>query len=283
MLSDFISGTYFKKRCKYSVGQYDDAKTSRFTFDTNEDLDNNLVFVKAEYINELAWNVSQGSISLPKDFTLLTHNSDLNITGRIGHQVISWFPNMRHWYAQNLLSCTHDKLSPLPIGIANPKWPHGNIKRFRSLSQENNEKDNLLYVNFNVATNQAERIYCLSHVKGRIETEYPDYSNLSGYNDFVENTQEGYLRDISRSYFTVSPNGNGIDCHKTWEAIYMGSVPIVTHSIMVERFKEMGIPLLIIESWSDFKTLELSDKLYKELWGNFDAEKLNLDFFLSKA
>jgi hypothetical protein len=87
---------------------------------------------------------------------------------------------------------------------------------------------------------------------------------------------------MSKSYFTVSPNGNGIDCHKTWEAIYMRSVPVVTWSVMAERFKEIGIPLLIIEDWSDFKNLELSDKLYEGLWGGFNPERLNLDFFLSK-
>tara|TARA_R110000824_G_scaffold240980_1_gene429625 strand:+ start:1203 stop:2051 length:849 start_codon:yes stop_codon:yes gene_type:complete len=280
MSIDFISGTYFKKRCRYSVGQYDDATSPRFTFDVDESLDNRLVFVRAEYINQLSWNINQGHISLPENFTLLTHNSDLNITENIRDNVLSWFPTMSYWYAQNL-NCVHERVSPLPIGIANPKWSHGNVDRFRSLSQEDNKKDNLLYVNFNIATNKSERTYCLSHVKWSIKTDYPNYANLSDYNVFVENTQEEYLRDMSKSYFTVSPNGNGIDCHKTWEALYMRSIPIVTHSVMAERFKKMGIPLLVIEDWSCFKNLELSDKLYEELWGIFNPEKLNLDFFLS--
>jgi len=91
---NFVSGTYFKKRCKYSVGQYDDARSPRFTFDVDESLDNRLVFVRAEYINQLSWNVNEGHITLPEGFTLLTHNSDLNITGRIGSQVLSWFPTV---------------------------------------------------------------------------------------------------------------------------------------------------------------------------------------------
>ena len=279
MSSDFISGTYFKKRCKYSVGQYDDARSARFTFDVDEKLDNNFIFVKAEYINQLAWNVGQGYITLPENFTLLTHNSDLNITGNIGGQVLSWFPTMGRWYAQNL-SCRHDKILPLPIGIANPKWSHGNVDRFRRISQEDNKKDNLLYVNFNIATNRAERMYCLSKIGHPVKTKYPDYSILADHDNFVNSTQDGYLRDISKSYFVVSPNGNGLDCHKTWESIYMGSIPIVTRSVMTERFIEMGIPLLAIDRWDDFDALDLNEMLFEDIWKNFKPESLGFQFFI---
>ncbi len=73
--------------------------------------------------------------------------------------------------------------------------------------------------------------------------------------------------------------GNGLDCHKTWEAIYMKSIPIVTRWYGVEKFKQMGIPILIIDDWSELKDLDLSEDNYKNIWGGFDVNSLNFNLF----
>ena len=43
-----------------------------------------------------------------------------------------------------------------------------------------------------------------------------------------------YLKDLRASYLCLSPAGDGIDTHRTWESLYLGTVPVVTRSVLTE-------------------------------------------------
>ena len=270
----FLNGTYFKHECKVQLTDYKDERTPVFKLKVDDNIKNNFVFCKPEFLQLFEKSRAIGS----SEFTLVTHNSDINFTYEYVKAVIEFFPKMQHWYTQNLL-CEHPKVSPIPIGIANPKWSHGNQDRFKKIINEKNKKDNLYYANFNISTNPTERNYCYECLGIEAPTSYPDAASIKDHDDFVNHTQENYLRDISKSYFTVSPDGNGKDCHKTWEALYMKSIPIVKKWYGVERFKKLGIPMIIINDWSEFKDLKLDKNLYDSIWGDFKVESLNFDLF----
>ena len=52
---------------------------------------------------------------------------------------------------------------------------------------------------------------------------------MKGGNGGLDNLQfSDYIKELSSCYFCLSPNGNGIDCHKHWECLYLGVIPIVT-------------------------------------------------------
>ena len=64
----------------------------------------------------------------------------------------------------------------------------------------------------------------------------------------------------------------------------MKSIPIVTRWHGVERFKELGIPMIILNDWSEFDSLGLNSSsrcrdLYDEVWGTFENQSLNFNFF----
>ncbi len=46
-----------------------------------------------------------------------------------------------------------------------------------------------------------------------------------------------------------------------------------------EQFKKLGIPMLIIDDWAEFKNLELNKELYNEVWGDFNPSSLNFSLF----
>ena len=196
--------------------------------------------------------------------------------------VLDLFPNINKWYTQNLIF-NHPKLRPIPIGIANPKWSHGNQSRFSEIISEQQEKTEKVYVNFNVSTNPTARYDCLNKIGDQYPIQnkknYPNSASIRDHDLFVDSTQKDYLRNIAKSCFTVSPVGNGVDCHKTWEALYMKSIPIVTRWHGAEKFKEMGIPMIIIDDWSELKDLHLTIDLYKKVWGDFGIETLNFNLF----
>ena len=54
------------------------------------------------------------------------------------------------------------------------------------------------------------------------------------------------MSELSSYKFALSPEGNGIDCHRTWECLYLGVIPIVKKSVALSFFLIYQFYLLII-------------------------------------
>jgi hypothetical protein len=77
---------------------------------------------------------------------------------------------------------------------------------------------------------------------------------------------EDHYKAISETRFIVSPLGRGLDCYRTWEALLLGSWPIVQSSTLNSAYE--GLPVLIVESWSD-----LTDDLLKRTKEKFESKR----------
>jgi len=81
--------------------------------------------------------------------------------------------------------------------------------------------------------------------------------------------------------FIISPRGYGRDCHRTWEALALGSAVIVSRdSFMTPLYEDL--PVVQISDWDEV-TLENLGKWKAELsarWHTFRFEKLRTDFWL---
>ena len=80
---------------------------------------------------------------------------------------------------------------------------------------------------------------------------------------------------FTQSNGQITPHGNGLDCHRTWEALCTGSIPIVKTSAIDSLFTDL--PVLIVKDWSDVN-MELLTKTIKE----FKTKKFNYDKLLLK-
>ena len=82
--------------------------------------------------------------------------------------------------------------------------------------------------------------------------------------------------------FVISPPGNGPDCHRTWEAIYLGAVPVVLRSALAPSLHD-SMPIHVVDSYEEL--LDLSDDelrdLYLELVGR-KPTKAFVDYWISK-
>jgi len=81
--------------------------------------------------------------------------------------------------------------------------------------------------------------------------------------------------------FVLSPFGNGMDCHRTWEALLCGCIPIVRSSVFNELFE--GLPVLIVDKWEDV-SLELLVTTLEHFKGKHNKnelkyEKLELSYY----
>lgn len=171
-------------------------------------------------------------------FVLVTHNSDAPVPTPHFKWVLD-NNKILAWFASNL-DDDHKKLFPIPIGLANRRWPHGNIEVFkRAFSKDRkpfSQRTTLLYVNFQVNTNAKARSKAL---KWAVRLPNVTRSKVKSL--------ELYLRELGNAKFVLSPPGNGLDCHRTWEAVIMGAVPIVLRSRLDPLF--FNTDALIVGDW----------------------------------
>jgi hypothetical protein len=60
--------------------------------------------------------------------------------------------------------------------------------------------------------------------------------------------QEEIWRLYSRYPFVLSARGNGLDCHRTWELLLLGSIVITRTSPLDSLFE--GLPVAIVNDWT---------------------------------
>ena len=196
-------------------------------------------------------------LNLRNDLIIFTHNSDFSICDDNSSKEMSVNVNLfncyNKWFAQNSYS-KNEKVFPIPIGFENKKWE----KKFgpktiyiEHLSNSTIVPKNLVYFNCNLNTNLKERKICYDFsLKSNYVTV--DHSNLLYSN---------YLLKIKQHKFTMSPRGNGLDCHRTWEILKMKRIPILKREGQLEKLYA-NMPVLFVDDWVDLDYINL-DQLYQ--------------------
>jgi hypothetical protein len=199
-----------------------------------------LVFLYADFLDHLPLILE----SFQNPFVLVLHNSDHNITEQ--HVQIFLHPKIIKVFTQNLC-VDHPKLFPLPIGIANSMWKHGNTKL---IDEQILNKSNKVYFQFSFNTNYHERLKCYEEIKKWI----PFTSSIPF---------EQYISVLSTYEFCICPIGNGVDTHRLWEALYLKVVPIVLdHPFYRVLQKHFDLPIIILSSWCELYYKELNYSSY---------------------
>ena len=179
-----------------------------------------------------------------KPFTLVTHNSDENITSNYDH--IFDHPKIKEVYSQNLLT-THPKCKFIPIGQANRQWVHGNTAILLRIIEatRNIPKTNFIYLNFCIDTNISERqpVMTIMEKKG-----IPHIPNLE---------YASYLTNLSTFKYCICPPGNGVDTHRIWECFYLGVTPIVVRNPLITHIESAGYKMIILNSWDELDPASL--------------------------
>lgn len=201
-------------------------------------------------------------------YILITHNSDLpvgiNISRYLDEKIIKW-------YGQNVL-VDNSKIIPIPIGLENIYYyNNGIIKYFNNITKKCINKKNQILFGFSTNTNMSERTNAFEIAKKCDVCKEIGYKLNSWY----------YLNLLNNYKFIISPPGNGLDCHRTWEAIYLKVIPIVKRSVATEYFYSIGMPLLIVDSWEEILKFDRSglEKKYDNLKDRFDCGALYMDYW----
>jgi hypothetical protein len=87
-----------------------------------------------------------------------------------------------------------------------------------------------------------------------------------------------YYKTLPKYKFIISPEGNGIDCHRHYEALMAGCIPIVEYSEYISE-KYGDVPILYTKDYSEINEKyleEVYERMSKKL---YDFSRLFLNFF----
>ncbi|CAF0863203.1 unnamed protein product [Adineta ricciae] len=254
----FISGDTIRAFADYIYDEtrQDDLKSVKY---------GDIIFVKGD---QLSVFFDQTFSSIPQPFVLISHNSDVSVP--LEHQRYLSNSKILMWYASNPSHKNLEKLVPIPIGLANTRWKQGNLDiityALKNHRKSWSQRTSLLYVNFSPNNNRAHRDKAFHQA-----TMIPQAQIIKDRISF-----QTYLEHIGNTKFVLSPPGNGLDCHRTWESLLMGAVPIVltseldplftkTRSVIINNWSDVTNKFLLSLNFSSNDHL-LPDVLYAEYW-----------------
>ncbi len=286
---EYITSNGFKKNAKYQVLR------SGINFDPKNIEPKSIIYVDGKFLR-FFFDIIFPQITVP--FVLVTHNADQASPG----EFFEYLDDKRilRWYGANPDITGHPKFFPLPIGIPNryeqnfdithPKFSHipmdilkravfDDVKTLDAVLARVNildrtEKVHKLYMNFSLSSDiRAKR----QSVPSRTQV-YNHFINKP----FVFNAErkqfEKYLLEMSQYLFVLSPFGGGLDCYRTWEALLVGSIPVVHSSTVNDLYKDL--PVIIVEDWREV-TEDFLEKKYLEIKGlPYNREKLFLQYWI---
>jgi len=174
-------------------------------------------------------------------FSLITSDGDSSLENLLessNAELLLKSPYLARWYAQNCVwsddnrwaslcarAVDEKKLIPLPIGLDfhTDRGSGVGLDALRAWAnvckrKQPTKKERIL-VDFCSQPNCATREVACRHL-----------SNVPEIDILDRRLSQKDLWQLYRQYAAVlSLPGHGIDCHRTWEALYLGAVPIVTH------------------------------------------------------
>lgn len=197
-------------------------------------------------------------------------------------------------FAQNCLAQSN-KIFPLPIGIDYHtmmwekseafEWGPGNKSALVQELDLLDVKSKLLPIQeckAVVATNFQHSMESPMRRKTFRQPIYEATKDATWINWLPKQTRTEFWLSLKDTAFVMSPPGNGIDTHRTWETLMLGRIPIVSKCPLNKVFE--GLPVWEVSDWSAFATLSAED-LQKKLnefvqeWSSYRWEKLTLKWW----
>lgn len=232
------------------------------TFNPNKLKDINIIYTHTFYVKQLFTVIA----SMSQRFIIVTHNCDINVDFTPPDNVIKW-------YSQNV-NIVDSRIESIPIGLENSRWFPGinKIGKMQKKIQQRKVFKKMVYINHNIKTNPRERQDPYNILKDMKWATTNYGSNGQGFDNYLDN--------IYNHPFVICPKGNGIDTHRTWECLYMNTIPIEKRNINNQFYTDL--PILFIDDWNEITEKFLHDEYMRMHNLEWNFEKLNFDYWENK-
>ena len=240
------------------------------------------------FVNNIFW-------AQPFRINLVTGDSDKSVpTQVLSAELIERLladEKLISWWSQNLIVPNrHPKLRPMPIGLdyhtianagpAGTSWgPFATpidqevlLKRIRDEAKPLAERKCMIHSNFHFAIEGRQFGFDRRDAMSKLPADLVHYEP-------TPTDREMTWRRQSEFVFVASPMGGGLDCHRTWEALVLGCIPVMRKLPIARLFEDL--PVLMVDDWSDV-TKDLLEKTQAEFAGRTDWnwKKLTLAWWM---
>ena len=174
------------------------------------------------------------------------------------------------WFTIHPPKKQHQKVFPIALGIVQyydlyekRADVHKQFLKYRST-----KKEKLLYMNFTDWRNpQRKKIRDFF-----LEKTYCNNGRPCRFNQ--------YIKETAQHKFIISPPGLGPDLYRIYEALLVGTIPVVKHSHLDYLYE--GLPLLYVDDWEEV-TEEFLHKKYAEITSKkYNPKKLYMEYWLEQ-
>lgn len=215
----------------------------------NKKLDLNkseIIFVELHLLKSFQDQIN----NINKSFILISHNGDNLVNEQYDKIINNKF--LIKWYSANNV-IKNKKIVSIPFGLQNRSYHHfGAISHFKNLRILKQKKIPRIFASFNVGTNSKIRKKALKTLIG-----FESVDLITGL------TAHEYRKKLVSYMFAACPEGHGIDTYRTWESLYLNTIPIVIKNNLYPKFK--NFPALVLDDWSELAEYTEEDlkKIYK--------------------
>lgn len=247
----------------------------------------NLHYVKTDFLKyknpfsskiyQQGWRGYNNVIDLNELSVIVTGHSDYDINET--YSLIN-SPQLRVWFCQNM-NVIHPKCVAVPIGITNKDEPTvpvckiiGDTGRIVNARRQKKNIRNLAYLNVNVSTYPHERSKIIDLYK---DQKWVTYVNPKQTSALTPKDHEYFLENIRHHKFCFAPRGNGIDTHRLWESLYLGTIPIVKRCTAMSQFEDL--PILFVDDWDNITPEWLEEKYDEIMKKEYPLYKLNVSYW----
>jgi hypothetical protein len=217
--------------------------------------------------------------TINRPFALITTDGDASVPSELSRNTVSALldnPYLVSWHTQNHDGHPHPKLKPFPIGL--------DFHTPRPETTPANLHEQLLFIRRDrrPAQELPLRVFC----DFRDTPERREVLATLRSCDHIEFLSSRLAQaDIWKRYaqypFVVSAKSNGLDCHRTWELLYLGCIVITQTSPLDPLFS--GLPVVIVRDWREVRRPEnltawiaqfgeLTDQ--SRVWAHLDPNRL---------
>jgi hypothetical protein len=264
-MNRFITGEKFKSIADYiytpSVKYEHDYNDFGNTFHPLYIKDGDIIYTHTMFVKQLFLVVR----NIDKKLTIVSHNCDTAVDSSF---IIP--ANVVKWYSQNV-NITDPRVESLPIGLENSRWFPEVRKKEKILAKLNDPREyrNLVYMSHNIATNPDERLRL-----------YQLYQNEPWVTSKSSGGFDQYLDNIYNHKFVICPEGNGIDTHRTWECLYVGTIPIEKRNLNNRFYTDL--PICFVDNWEDLTPEFLESEFIRIKSGKWNMEKLTFEYWKNR-
>jgi len=184
-------------------------------------------------------------------FILLTTDGDASVPSDLAKDTVERLlanPYLVSWYSQNS-DGGHPRIKPFPIGLDlhTPRslaTPAGLVRQLQTLRDRQGNADYRqprIFCDFSVSRGSSQRRELLDALDG------------CPHVDFLKRrvSQRGIWQLYAQYPLVLSTTGNGLDCHRTWELLYLGCIVVTKTSPLDPLYQ--GLPVIIVEDWHEVR------------------------------